>query len=233
MTEASSLAVTDLTVRYGRAVAVSNAGLRVRSGEVTGLVGPNGAGKSSTLFAVMGINRSGGRVTIDDRPVGNSPEAVVRAGVALVPEGRGLFSRLSVEANLRYACVAAGKRSDSVEELLGRAEFSVLRKLARRQVGYLSGGEQQLLAVARGLVVHPRFLLIDEVSLGLSPIALKSVLAVLEASVREDRIGVLVVDQNVRTIDHLCNTLYAMSGGRVHDASDASIEDIIHGSYLS
>jgi branched-chain amino acid transport system ATP-binding protein len=165
----TSLAVDNLTVRYGAVEAVRDLSLEVKPGEIVGLIGPNGAGKSSTLHAIMGAAPvAGGDVRLDGRSlVGRRPEDVARRGIALVPEGRRIFGELTVEENLRLGL--AGRKRGRNGGGLARAYdlFPVLREFRSRQAGVLSGGQQQQLAIGRALAADPAVLLLDEPSLGL------------------------------------------------------------------
>jgi branched-chain amino acid transport system ATP-binding protein len=167
-----ALAVEGLEVRYGAVRAVRGASFEVGKGEIVGLVGPNGAGKSSTLTAIMGVvSPRGGEVRLGERSLrGMSAEAIVRSGVALVPEGRHIFSNLTVEENLRLGLtgrrVANGVAAD-LERI--HALFPVVREFAARPAAALSGGRQQQLAIARALLARPDLLILDERSLGLAP----------------------------------------------------------------
>jgi branched-chain amino acid transport system ATP-binding protein len=192
-----ALAVEGLEVRYGGVPAVRGLDLEVGKGEIVGLIGPNGAGKSSTLAAIMGlVPIARGDVRLAGRSVrGRTPEAIARAGIALVPEGRHIFAGLTVEDNLRLGFAArrgatdAGRDVEWVYEL-----FPVVREFARRSAGHLSGGQQQQLAIARALVAAPDVLLLDEPSLGLAPAVVSTVFAAL-AEIRERGVSILLVEQ--------------------------------------
>jgi branched-chain amino acid transport system ATP-binding protein len=193
---APALELRELAVRYGSVPAVRGLSLQVDAGEIVGLIGPNGAGKSSTLHAIIGaVPRAGGEVLLHGRALRGKPEEIVRAGVALVPEGRHIFPGLTVDENLRLGL--SGRRSrDGVAADLAwvRGLFPVVEEFAARQAGTLSGGQQQQLAIARALVARPDVLLLDEPSLGLSPTVVETVFGVLE-QIRGRGVAILLVEQ--------------------------------------
>ena len=212
------LKITDLSVNYGRVRAVQNLSLEVGDGELVGLVGHNGAGKTTTLLTVTGSLRpAGGEILLDGkRLVGRSPDAVLRAGVALVPEGRRIFGRLTVGENLK---IGASSRRDrrqvgqDMERMLER--FPVLRRDWNKSGAKLSGGEQQQLAIARALLSRPRLLLLDEPTLGLAPLMVDRVFEILE-ELRKDGVTMLLVEQNAaRTVEIADHTYVMRSGGRI------------------
>ncbi|MGW0180542.1 ABC transporter ATP-binding protein [Nocardia sp. NPDC003345] len=162
------ITVHGLGVRYGKAVAVREATLEASPGSVTAIVGPNGAGKSSLLSAVFGSTPATGTVTLgDDDLSAAAPRQRLRAGIAFVPQGRQLFPRLTVRENLEIGARLLGARNDVLDTAFGR--FPILRTRQKQFAGVLSGGEQQMLLLARALLVRPRALLLDEMTTGLSP----------------------------------------------------------------
>jgi branched-chain amino acid transport system ATP-binding protein len=230
------LTIEDLEVRYGRLVAVRSLSLHVEEGEIVGLIGPNGAGKTSTLFATAGvIPAARGRILFDGRPItGMRPEAIVRRGIAVIPEGRRIFAKLTVEQNLRLAAVSrSDKDVDSdISSLLAR--FPALDRYRRSPAGKLSGGEQQQLAIARALVCRPRLLLMDEPSLGLAPLMVDVVFTLVQELQREG-ITILLVEQNARRTLAIADRTYVMQGGRIGLESTAAttigeVEDHYFGS---
>ncbi|MEV3965602.1 ATP-binding cassette domain-containing protein [Nocardia sp. NPDC050193] len=155
-------------VRYGKAVAVRETALEARSAEVTAVVGPNGAGKSSLLSALFGSTPATGTVLVDDNDLSGAPaQKRLRAGIAFVPQGRQLFPHLTVRENLEIGARLLGARDDVLETAFER--FPILRTRSKQLAGVLSGGEQQMLLLARALLVRPRALLLDEMTTGLSP----------------------------------------------------------------
>ncbi len=209
------LTVEHLSVQYGRIRALRDVSMRVDAGEIVGLLGPNGAGKTTTLSAIAGLlPLAGGRVTLDGKDVsGTSPEAMVRQGVALVPEGRHIFGTLSVADNLRVGATVrrdrAAVQGDIERELV---RFPVLRRYYRTDAGKLSGGEQQQLAIARALVSRPRLLLLDEPSLGLSPVLVDVVIDAIQA-LRDDGLTILLVEQNATRAVEVADRCYVLRTG--------------------
>ncbi len=214
-----ALELERLGAGYGPVPVLHDVTLRVAPGEIVALMGVNGAGKSTTLRAVMGLlGRPRGRVRLWGRDVtGWAPEALVASGLALVPEGRGLLGELTVEENLVVGAYARRDR-DAVAATMAEV-FEVFPVLAERRdqpAAQLSGGQQQMLAIARALMSDPRVLLVDEVSLGLSPVVTESVFGLL-ARIRAERgTTMLVVEQNVAALD-LADRAYVLEQGRVVD----------------
>ncbi|MEL6388506.1 MAG: ATP-binding cassette domain-containing protein, partial [Pseudomonadota bacterium] len=165
------LSVSGLTVDYGPVRAVNGVDVEVGAGEVVALLGATGAGKTTTLMAIAGLRRiAAGTITLEGRPLrGLGPEEIVRLGVGVAPEGRRIFAALTVAENLRLAAsiVEPAVAGERLETLLAR--FPILRERYRQRAGLLSGGEQQMLAVARALLPAPRLMMLDEPSLGLAP----------------------------------------------------------------
>jgi branched-chain amino acid transport system ATP-binding protein len=193
------LSIEGLVVRYGPIEAVRGIDFTVNRGEVFALLGANGAGKSSTLAAIAGLVKpSSGRITYDGKPVsGLPPETLSRAGIGLVPEGRRIFASLTVAENLWLGGAAHGssvERQHLQNEMEER--FPILRERARQKAGLLSGGEQQMLAIARALMARPKLLLLDEPSLGLAPQMVEKVFDLI-AAMRKDGLTILLVEQNV------------------------------------
>jgi branched-chain amino acid transport system ATP-binding protein len=212
---APALVVEGLEVRHGAVTAVRGLSLEVGRGEIIGLIGPNGAGKSSTLHAIMGAVRpTGGDVRVNGTSVvGRRPEEVARRGVALVPEGRRIFAELTVEENLRLGL--AGRRSqEGVAEDLKRVYdlFPIVEEARRRKAGTLSGGQQQQLAIARGLVSDPEILLLDEPSLGLAPRVVDLVFEAL-AAIRDRGLAILLVEQRAQRTVALADRSHVLSNG--------------------
>jgi branched-chain amino acid transport system ATP-binding protein len=211
------LEVRGLEVRYAGVPAVRDLSFEVGRGEVVGLVGPNGAGKSTTLLAVMGmVAPSAGAVLLAGKPLaGRKTEAIVRAGVALVPEGRQIFPELSVEENLRLGLV--GRRSsegaaDDLERVA--ALFPVVESSRHRPAGVLSGGQQQQLAIARALVARPEVLLLDEPSLGLAPSVVDDVFAAL-AEIRASGVTILLVEQRAQFAVGFADRTHVLANGEL------------------
>ena len=212
------LKITDLSVSYGRVRAVQNLSLEVGEGELVGLVGHNGAGKTTTLLTITGsLKPAGGQILLQGKElVGRSPDAVLRAGVALVPEGRRIFGRLSVGENLKIGATTRRDRKhvdDDIARMLER--FPVLERDWAKSGAKLSGGEQQQLAIARALLSKPKLLLLDEPTLGLAPLMVDRVFEIL-AELRNDGVTMLLVEQNAARTVAIANHTYVMrSGGRI------------------
>ena len=211
------LEVRRLHVSYGGLHAVHGVSLEVRSGEIVSIIGPNGAGKTSILNAVSGIvPPEGGEVLFEGEPIGGLPaHAVVARGIVQVPEGRLIFGTLSVEENLR---VASHQRGPFVLRRRDRADlrrlFPALADKLDRPAAALSGGEAQMLALARGLEAEPRLLLLDEPSLGLSPKLAEEVFGLIRR-LREQGLTMLLVEQNVRQTLALADRAYVLESGRI------------------
>ncbi len=217
--EPPRLEVDGLHVSYGHVQAVRGVSLSVRAGQVVTLVGPNGAGKSSTLAAVAGlVAPRQGRILLEGRDVTGLPShRAVAEGIALVPEGRAVLARMSVDENLRLAVEmramgAASEREALLEAQYGR--FPVLGERRRQPAGSLSGGEQQMLAIARGLLMRPRVLLLDEPSMGLAPILVQQIFDIVEAIHREGT-TILLVEQNARLALKVSDHAYVLERGRI------------------
>ncbi len=205
------LELEDLRVRYGAVEAVHGVSFAVNAGEATALIGPNGAGKSSTLAAISGLVPASGRIRFDGRDIaGAPPHAIVRAGVVQVPEGREILARMTVEENLLM-----GLRGRDRSELGSAYErFPILRERRALLAGTLSGGEQQMLAIARALLAKPRLLLLDEPSLGLAPLIVKRVFDTL-ADLKRQGVTMLLVEQNALRALRLADHAFVMEIGRI------------------
>jgi branched-chain amino acid transport system ATP-binding protein len=216
----SLLRVRDLEARYGPIAAVRGVDLDVRRGEIVALLGANGAGKTSTLAAIVGLLASRrGEISFEGTDISRfPPERIARLGIALTPEGRRLFSTLSVGENL---ALGARHRDAAHRERLLRL-FPILRDRLDQQAGSLSGGEQQLLAIARSLMSRPRLLLLDEPTLGLAPKLITSVFDLIVRLRDEENVTVLLVEQNVHRALDLCDRAYVMRTGRIETEGTAT-----------
>jgi branched-chain amino acid transport system ATP-binding protein len=211
------LTLEDVAAGYGDLLAVRSISLEVGAGECVALIGANGAGKTTTLRAIAGLlPLRGGRVLFEGRSLaGLDPGEVVARGLAHVPEGRQVFAGLSVLENLEMGArtkAARAARRDSLAEVF--ALFPRLRERAPQLAGTLSGGEQQMLVIARALMARPRLLLLDEPSLGLAPIAVRTIMEIV-ATVNRRGTTILLVEQNVRRALGLCGRGYVVENGVV------------------
>jgi len=213
----SLLSIDDLHVRYGAIQALRGITLEVDEGEIVGLIGVNGAGKSTTMLSTMGVVRPvQGSITYRGQTlVGQSPESILRRGIAPVMEGRRIFPSLTVEENLRLGAASIKDRRAIAEDLdRWCAFFPILGERKQQPAGKLSGGQQQMLAVARALMSRPKLLLMDEPSLGLAP---KLVVEIFRLIVELRNLGmtILLVEQNVRMTLDIVNRAYLLNTGRV------------------
>lgn len=209
--------VRDLRVRYGRLEAVHGVSFDVYEGQIVGLIGANGAGKSSTLNAIAGIHDTilGSIVYRGTSTKELKPEQIVRLGIALVPEGRNIFARLTVRENLRLGGLVVADRSElgaSIDEQLER--FPALRRLYKTQAGLLSGGEQQQLAIARALVSRPQLLILDEPSLGLAPIIVDQIFELL-VDLRSAGYTIVMAEQNAVRTTQVADQTFVYRTGRI------------------
>lgn len=212
------LEVEDLHVNYGPVPAVRGVDLEVRPGEAVAILGRNGAGKTTTLRALAGLmTPARGVISFDGRSVSTVPaERRVALGMALVPEGRGMFPQLTVRENLRMGAFHRRLRGASLDAAIMRVtdRFPRLAERLHQRAGSLSGGEQQMLAVARGLMSSPRLLLVDEPSLGLAPIVVEQLYELFDA-LRTDGITLVIVEQYVEVALGLVDRAYVLEKGRV------------------
>jgi branched-chain amino acid transport system ATP-binding protein len=216
------LRVAGLKVAYGGIQAVKGVDLEIREGELVTLIGANGAGKTSTLKAITGTQAWAGEIHYMGKPTrGMASFQLLARGLAMVPEGRGVFARMTVTENLQMGAFVrnddAGIRRD-VEEMF--AIFPRLKERARQLAGTLSGGEQQMLAMARALMSQPKLLLLDEPSMGLSPIMVEKVFEVIRA-VAARKVPMLLVEQNARLALEAAHRAYVMDSGLITLSGDA------------
>jgi branched-chain amino acid transport system ATP-binding protein len=210
------LELHDVEARYGPVTALHGISLAVEEGEVVALLGANGAGKTTTLRAVSGLVRRKGEIRFAGRSIARlSPEGVARLGIAHVPEGRGLFDDLSVWDNLRMGAYLPGPRTLNREAERVFGYFPWMRDRQRQQAGTLSGGEQQMLALARALVGRPRLLMLDEPSLGLAPTVVRELFRIVAELNAEENMTVLVVEQNARIALATSQRAYVLEVGRI------------------
>lgn len=211
------LEVNDICVSYGPVRALQNVSLNVERGQLVGILGANGAGKTSLLRAISGLVRAkNGAIRFEGADIGRTkPEQIVRLGIAHVPEGRGMFPDLTVRENLLAGAHTRRSRSEIASDYGRMLEmFPSLARREKQDSSTLSGGEQQMLALARALMSRPRLLLADELSLGLAPVITKQVFAHLQ-SLRGAGITVVVVEQNAHLLLKMADQVYVLKHGRV------------------
>lgn len=212
------LEIENITVSYGKAVALSNVSLHLKRGELVTLLGSNGAGKSTLLKTISGIKQpTGGRIVFEGEEIHHLPShKIVERGIIQVPEGRAMFPDLTVEENLRMGAfirrdeTGVARDMEFVFELLPR-----LKERIRQAAGTLSGGEAQMLAIARGLLSGPRLLMLDEPSLGLAPVLRDAIFAVIQQIYKEKEITILLVEQNARWALQVAKRGYILENGQV------------------
>ena len=206
-----------LTAAYGEVQVLHGVDLSVRDGGVTVLLGANGAGKTSLLRALCGMIAARGEVRfVGKRIGGRSTEDIVRLGIAHVPQGRGTFVRVTVEENLALGAISRRNRAeiaDDVERVY--AYFPILKERRRQQAGTLSGGEQQMLAVGRALMLRPRLMLLDEPSFGLAPLAVSRLFEILARINAADGVSLLIVEQNAVLALALADEAFLIETGRI------------------
>ena len=209
------LELRGVEARYGPVRALDGVSLAVDEGQIVAVLGANGAGKTTTLRAVSGTVRRGGEIRFDGRPLGRrGPEAMARLGVAHVPEGRGTFGELTVEENLRLgAYTRRGKLDGDIERVSGW--FPWIGERLDQPAGTLSGGEQQMLALARALMSRPKLLLLDEPSLGLAPLVTREIFRIVAELNEKEGLTVLVVEQNAAIALEVAAYAYVLEVGKV------------------
>ena len=230
------LSVDRLRVSYGAVTALRDVSLDVRPGEVVAALGPNGAGKTTLLRTIAGVLKpEAGAIAFGSAPLsGMTPESVVRRGVALVPEGRHVFPALTVEENLLVGGTMRSDRDGVRRDADGwLARFPILGERRTQLAGTLSGGEQQQLAIARALMARPTLLLLDEPSLGLAPIVVDRIFALI-AELRDDGVTILLVEQNVHRALAIADRAFVLSVGEVvaSGPADSLAEGELERSYL-
>ena len=211
------LDVRELQASYGRARILHGLTFTIQQASITTLLGANGAGKTTTLRALCGLVRTRGEIRLNGLRIdGCNTEDIARLGVAHVPQERGTFTRMTVEENLLLGAMTRTDKPSiraDVERMC--AYFPVLKKRARQQAGTLSGGEQQMLAIARALMLRPRLMLLDEPSFGLAPLIVQELFEILALINRDERVGILLVEQNASLALRVAQHAYLLETGRI------------------
>ncbi|HYB55337.1 MAG TPA: ABC transporter ATP-binding protein [Alphaproteobacteria bacterium] len=217
------LEVSGLKAAYGPTEVLHGIAFKLDEGGITALLGANGAGKTTTLRAVCGTVARSGEIRLMGKRIDHkATEDIVRLGVAQVPEGRGTFVNLSVEENLKIGAYIRRARDGVARDIERMYQyFPLLAERRRQQAGTLSGGEQQMLAIARALMLRPRLLVLDEPSFGLAPLVVASIFHIMETVRREERVSILLVEQNAALALELADHAYLLETGRVVMAGTA------------
>ncbi|MGE5157416.1 MAG: ABC transporter ATP-binding protein [Gemmatimonas sp.] len=231
------LNIKDLRAYYGQVQALHGLTFSLNEGSLTTLLGANGAGKTTTLRAICNMVRSTGAIEFDGRPLGSrSTENIVRLGIAHVPQGRGTFTAMTVEENLQLGAITRTDKAGIVADIERMyTYFPVLKQRYSQQAGTLSGGEQQMLAVARALMLRPRLMLLDEPSFGLAPLVVRDLFGILGRINREAKVSILVVEQNAQLALELADQAYVIETGRIvmsGAAKDIANNEDVRKSYL-
>ena len=231
------LNVRDLRAYYGQVQALHGLEFDLKEGSMTTLLGANGAGKTTTLRAICNMIRSTGSIEFEGAKLDNrTTENIVRLGIAHVPQGRGTFTTLTVEENLQLGAITR-KDTKAIASDIERMydHFPVLKQRYLQQAGTLSGGEQQMLAVARALMLRPKLMLLDEPSFGLAPLVVRDLFGILGKINREDKVSILVVEQNAKPALELADKAYVIETGRIvmsGSANEIANNEDVRKSYL-
>ncbi|HOW46560.1 MAG TPA: ABC transporter ATP-binding protein [Rubrivivax sp.] len=211
------LEVSGLCASYGATQVLHGLDFALETGHITAILGANGAGKTTTLRALCQVVKTSGSIVLDGtQVVGKSTESVVRMGVAQVPDGRGTFTGLTVEENLRLGGYTRANKAEAAADMARMfARFPILKERRHQQAGTLSGGEQQMLAISRALMLRPRLLLLDEPSFGVAPLVVAEIFRILRSINQEDRVSMLLVEQNASLALDLADHAYLLETGRV------------------
>jgi branched-chain amino acid transport system ATP-binding protein len=231
------LEVNKLNAYYGATQALHGISFSLQAGRITAILGANGAGKTTTLRALCQTVRSSGSIRFEGRQLlGQPTENIVRAGVAHVPDGRGTFSALSVEENLRLGSYVRRNQAEAALDLeKAFVRFPILKERRRQQAGTLSGGQQQMLAISRALMLRPKLLLLDEPSFGLAPLLVTEIFHIMRTINREDHVSMLLVEQNASLALDLADHAYLLETGRVAlsgPSSDIRNNESVRRTYL-
>ena len=234
---AALLELEEVRAGYGQTRVLHGVSMSVGEGDVVALLGANGAGKSTTLRAITGGVKWDGSISFAGKPLNRaSTESIVRMGIAHVPEGRGILTELTVEENLRLGAYLRRDRANVAKDydrVFGY--FPILRERRKMSASTLSGGEQQMLAIGRALLMRPKLLLLDEPSLGLAPLVVRTIFDIIKAVNESDHVAVLLVEQNARIALELSSHAYVLEVGRVAvegPSSNLQNQESVRRSYL-
>lgn len=222
------LELVDISVHYGAVIGLDKVSLAVNQGELVAVMGPNGAGKSTVLKAIMGLAPVvGGTVYLRGEPLDVATHEIVKQGISFVPQGRRVFTHLTIEENLRLGCLHVGDRDEQERRLESTLDlFPILRDKRRDYASAMSGGQQQMLAIGRGLMAGPDVLLLDEPTLGLAPIIVTEVFEKISEISQVLRTTILVVEHNIQSILDIASRAYILNNGRLaHDGSPESVRE--------
>ncbi len=222
------LELTDISVRYGAVVALDKVSVGVEKGEVVAVMGPNGAGKSTVLKAVMGLAPVvRGSIHWRERPLAAATHEIVKEGIAFVPQGRRVFTHLTIEENLDMGCLHLDDRAEKERRLESVMElFPILRQKRGDMASQMSGGQQQMLALGRGLMAAPELLLLDEPTLGLAPIIVTEVFQKIAEISERLQTTILIVEHNIKGVLSIVDRAYVLDKGHVaHNGSPESIRE--------
>ena len=222
------LELVDISVHYGAIIALDKASLGVERGEMVAVMGPNGAGKSTVLRAIMGLAPVvGGKVYWQQKLLQAETYEIVKEGISFVPQGRRVFTHLTIEENLEMGCLYLNDSAEKRRRIDGVMElFPILHQKRKDYASQMSGGQQQMLALGRGLMADPEVLLLDEPTLGLAPIVVKEVFQ--KVSEISEKLGttIFVVEHNIKGVLDIVNRAYVLDKGRVvHDGTPQSVRD--------
>jgi branched-chain amino acid transport system ATP-binding protein len=230
------LELENVEARYGQVRALHGVSLAVYEGEIVALLGANGAGKTTTLRAISGMVSRSGKLVFDGKPLGRSAEGVARRGITHVPEGRGIFGELTVWENLQMGAYLRRDRKAVARDLEQiTEELPWFHERRSQQAGTLSGGEQQLLALARARMTRPRMILLDEPSLGLAPLVVQSFFELVRRLNADNGVTVLVVEQNASIALEVSNRAYVLEVGRIAfsgESAEIAEDEGIRSAYL-
>lgn len=231
------LEIKDLSVNYGVIAAVKQMNLHIRPGEIVALIGTNGSGKTSALRSISGLNKSiQGQIRFEGQEITKlEPHQIVERGISQVPEGRGVFPDLTVLENLKLGAYVRNDKTGIAADIQGMFElFPRLEERKKQLAGTMSGGEQQMLAIARALMARPKLLLLDEPSMGLAPLIVKEIFAAIR-KVNEEGVSILLVEQNATMALATAHRGYVMETGSIvveGDAAELRNNDVVKSVYL-